>query len=57
LLLMSILIALFAIPTLAARDPNASRGLKKMALWFAVFAVAYYLWIGWGHPRYFVPHR
>ena len=41
LLLVSILIAMIALPALAARDPNAQRGLKKTLVWFLAFNVFY----------------
>jgi hypothetical protein len=49
LILLSILIATFAIPIRAARDPDVVRGLRRtvslMALWIViyVFAIVYVL--------------
>lgn len=54
---MSILFVTFALPALAARDPNAGRGFRKLAIGFALFVVMYYFYIGYGHTRYFVPVR
>lgn len=56
-LLLSILFMTFAMPVVAARDPRPGRGLRKMILAFAVFVLAYYFWVAYGHTRYFVPQR
>jgi hypothetical protein len=37
LLLMSILFSTFILPALAAREPNARRGLKKALLFMVLF--------------------
>lgn len=56
-LLLSILFMTFALPVVAARDPRGGRGLRKMILGFAVFVLLYYLWVAYGHTRFFVPRR
>lgn len=57
LLLMSILLATFVLPAFAARDPDAGRGFRKLALGFGLFVAMYYFYIAYGHTRYFVPVR
>jgi heme/copper-type cytochrome/quinol oxidase subunit 3 len=37
LILMSMIVATVAAPTIAARDPSPRRGLKRMLLFVAVF--------------------
>ncbi len=56
-LLLSILFMTFAMPVIAARDPRATSGLRKMIIAFAVFVLAYYFWVSYGHTRFFVPRR
>jgi hypothetical protein len=41
LLMMSIVIAMFAIPIVAARDRRPSIGLRKVVIWTLVFNVWY----------------
>jgi hypothetical protein len=43
LLLMSVLFATIGIPAVAAKDPNARRGLGKTVLYSVAFYVAYWL--------------
>jgi hypothetical protein len=57
LLLMSVLLVTFALPTFAARDADAGRGFRKLAIGFGLFVVLYYFYIGYGHTRFFVPVR
>jgi hypothetical protein len=52
LILMSILIAIMAIPTIASRDPDPRRGLKRTITRILVFEVFYalaliFLWGRW----------
>ena len=51
LLLVSILFALIALPSLAARDPNPRRSLKKALLWFAGFNCVYLLAVRYLYVR------
>ena len=51
LLLRSALIALIAIPFLAAYDKNAMRGLKKTTFFFAGFLFLYMLALVLLYPR------
>ena len=51
LLLLSILVALIAIPTLAARDPNPRRGFKRAAFSFMIFCVGYVLALKYAYFR------
>lgn len=57
ILLMSVLIATFVLPALAARQPDGRRGLRWMTAAFALFVAAYYLWVAYGHTRFYVPQR
>ena len=42
-LLLSVLVVTVAMPSLAARDPDAVRGLKKLLIGMAGFGVFYWL--------------
>jgi hypothetical protein len=50
-LLISILVATFAIPMRAAADPSPARGLRRTVLWLAAFNVAYVIAIVYVLPR------
>ena len=50
-LLISILVATFAIPMRAAADPSPARGLRRTVLWIAAFNVAYVIAIVYVLPR------
>jgi hypothetical protein len=41
LILLSVLVAFVALPSLAARDPHPRRGLKRTLLWMVAFNLAY----------------
>jgi hypothetical protein len=43
LLLLSLLVAVIVIPSVAARDPDPRRGFKRVYFWFAAFSVGYVL--------------
>jgi hypothetical protein len=51
LILRSVLVALIAIPFLAAYDKNARRGLKKVVFLFAGFCFLYMLALRFIYPR------
>jgi hypothetical protein len=55
ILLMSILISAVVIPTLAARDPNPRRALKRMVVALVLFNAAYLAYVTLVHPVVFVP--
>lgn len=48
---MSMLIALVAIPLVAARDPSPARGLRRAVLGVALFVAAYVFAIVYVVPR------
>jgi uncharacterized membrane protein len=50
-ILISIVVALIAIPILAARDGNARRGLKRALLGWVVFTCVYALLLAFVLPR------
>lgn len=50
LVLLSVLVAVVLLPTLAARDGNARRGLRRAVAALIAFAVFY--WVG---VQYFTP--
>jgi len=50
-LLISILIATVAIPTLAARNPSAHRGLKRALFYTFVYELLYVLLLKFVYPR------
>jgi len=50
-IVMSILVATFWIPLVAARDPKPSRGLQKVRKWTAAFCVLYVLSVLYLLPR------
>jgi hypothetical protein len=56
LLLVSIVIAAFAIPAITARDPNPRRGVKRMIFYLLAFNAIYLAYVAWVHPVLFVPH-
>jgi hypothetical protein len=41
LFLLSFIVAILALPMLAARDPSPVRGLRKALLWWATFNTCY----------------
>jgi hypothetical protein len=51
LLLISVIAGLVAIPAIAAREPNAKRGLKKALFYTLAFNVWYYLALRFIWPR------
>jgi hypothetical protein len=51
LLLQSLMLALLAIPIVAARDARPLRGLKKALMWLAAFSLLYMLAL-----RFLYPH-
>lgn len=50
LVLRSLLVAMFVIPFVAARERNAMRGLKKAIALFVVFNVLYMLALKFVYP-------
>lgn len=54
-LLMSVLFAALVIPTLAARDPDPRRALKRMVVALVLFNAAYLAYVTLVHPVVFVP--
>ena len=54
-LLMSVIVATFLLPMIASRARNAANGLRGMVVAFSFFVVVYYLWVAYGHTRFFVP--
>jgi hypothetical protein len=51
LLVNSIWIAISLLPVLAARDPNARRGLQKAVVWFVGYNALYQIGL-----RFVLPH-
>lgn len=51
LLLRTALVAIVAIPFIAAFDPNPRRGLKKVAVWFGAFCLVYMVALYFLYPR------
>jgi hypothetical protein len=56
LLLMSVIIVTIVAPLLAARDPDAVRGARRLFVSFTMFCVVYALYVTYVHPL-FVPTR
>jgi len=54
-ILVSILVATIAAPALAARDPNATRGLKRMLLFLFCFNLLWLALLQVVYLRYSVP--
>lgn len=50
-LLLSVLVATLALPLLAAREPDARRGLRRLVAQMGVFAVFYWLVVMFATPR------
>lgn len=50
LILRSMLVAVLAIPLVAARDPQPRRALTKAVLWFVVFNLFYMLALRFLYP-------
>jgi hypothetical protein len=57
LLLMSVILVTFIVPVVTARDPIPARGLKRMVRFFILFVPLYYLYVAYGHTKFFVPSR
>ena len=51
LLLMSVMVAMVALPMRAARDGSAVRGLRKTVLWTVAFNVLYLIAVLYVYPR------
>ena len=51
LLLLSVIIAMIAIPVLTARDRNPSRGFKKTMYLVLIFNLFYWLAVRFVYPR------
>ena len=52
MLLLSIVVALVALPIVAAREENASRALKKTLMYYLLFNAAYLLAIKYFYFRF-----
>ena len=50
-ILISIVIATIAVPTWAAREKNARKGLRKALTWMVVFNVVYLVALMFIYPR------
>lgn len=50
-LLLSVLLATLALPLLAAREPDARRGLQKLLARMGAFAIFYWLVVMFVTPR------
>jgi len=55
LLLMSIVWMTFALPAAAARRSEPRKAFRDMVIGFFIVTVLYYLWVAYGHTRYFQP--
>lgn len=55
LLLMSIIWMSFALPALAARKQDPVRAVRQMAVAFVFFVALYWMWVAFGHTKYFMP--
>ena len=51
LLLLSVLVAVISIPTLAARDSNPRRGFKRARFFFLAFCIAYVVALKYAYFR------
>ncbi len=51
LLILSVLVALVALPVLAARDPRPVRGVRRAVLFVLAFNAAYALALAFIYPR------
>lgn len=52
LVLLTIVMAMVGIPVIAARDPNARRGVRKVVLLMSTASVLYYFAIRYVYPRF-----
>jgi hypothetical protein len=57
LALLSIIVATVAAPAIAARDPSARRGLKRMLIGLLVFNALYVCYLTLVHATFFAPQR
>lgn len=54
-ILMSVIVATIVVPTLAARDRNGRRGLKRMLVFLIAFNLLYVLLVALVYTTYFEP--
>jgi hypothetical protein len=54
-LLVSIIVAIVAIPALAARDPNPRRGVRRALLFLLVFTLVYVAYVTLVHATWVLP--
>jgi hypothetical protein len=57
LLLMSVIIVTFVVPTLAARRRNPARAVRGFMVFMLLFTAAYWAHVAYVHTAQFVPHR
>jgi hypothetical protein len=53
--LVSIVVAIVAVPALAARDASPRRGLRRMVLLLLAFHLLYVAWLTLVHATYVLP--
>jgi hypothetical protein len=56
-LLMSVLIVTFVVPTLAARRRNPARAVRGFFVFMLLFTAVYWAHVAFIHTSRFVPHR
>jgi hypothetical protein len=54
-LLVSIIVAIVAVPAIASRDPDPVRGLRRMLFALTAYAIVYVAWVTLGHATWAVP--
>ncbi|AKU89849.1 hypothetical protein [Vulgatibacter incomptus] len=54
-LLMSMIWVTFALPLLAARNADPRQGARRMSVVFAFSTLLYFLYVAYGHTRFYVP--
>jgi uncharacterized membrane protein len=57
ILLMSVIIVTFVVPTLAARRRNPARAVRGFIGFMFLFTAMYWAYVAYVHTSRFVPHR
>ena len=54
-LLVSIIVAIVAVPAIASRDPDPVRGVRRMLFALTAYVVVYVTWVTLGHASWALP--
>ena len=56
-LIVSVIVAVIAIPAIVSRDPNPRRGVRRMVVLLLAFDLLYVAYLTLVHATYYLPQR